>query len=168
LVAQRLGVRVPYVTLYPMGGVATMVDMPRKPGHEFLISIVGPLFNFVLMALLYLPLLYVLGHEQLFAPSLDTWEGVAASAYWANPVLGAFNLIPAFPMDGGRMLRAVLSKGMKRLTATRVAVFLGQGFAILFFLQGIRERHWMLSMVGAYVFISASQELKAVKHEPAA
>ena len=88
--------------------------------------------------------------------------------FWANPVLGFFNLIPAFPMDGGRIFRSLLARFMDYFSATRIAVVLGRFFAILFFLLGLWKGHWMLSIVGVYVFFSASRELRAASHEPAA
>lgn len=160
--AKALGIEVPTITFYPMGGVASLERTPRQPGQEALIAAVGPLFNFVLAAVLYVPLTAWIGAEALHAPNLHSWRGAVANAFWANPVLGAFNLLPAFPMDGGRILRAFLvwrSGSWRR--ATRISAFLGQLFAIGFMLLGLRWQSWMLLLVGVYVFGAASRESRA-------
>ena len=164
--ARALGIEVPYITLYPMGGVASMSRIPRKPLQEFTIALVGPLFNFALAALLYFPLYFLIGKEDLFSPSLESWPRTFANLFWANPVLGLFNLLPAFPMDGGRMLRSALACKLDYLHATRISVFLGRFFAILFFLFGVWKQHWMLVLVGIYVYFAASKEMRMAKKRP--
>jgi Zn-dependent protease len=163
--AKALGIPVPFVTLYPIGGIASMKRIPEKPIDEITVSIVGPLFNFVLAAALYFPLIYWMGKERLFAPSFADWEGVMANLFWANPVLGCFNLIPAFPMDGGRILRAALTKPLGRWKATRFSAMLGQVFAIIFVLTAVFTRNWVLIFVGAFVFASARRELEYLNYE---
>lgn len=165
VMARRLGVSVPEINLYLIGGVASMQRIPREPSREFLISIVGPFFNFVLAAVLYYPMLALMGPRDLFSPSLDTWPRTFANVFWANPVLGAFNLLPAFPMDGGRILRAALAGRLDYPKATAVAVFLGHFFAILLALLGIWRHHWMLLLVAVFVFTSASAEMAHVRYE---
>ena len=167
VVAQRYGVRVPSITLYPMGGVASLLRIPKRPGQEFWIAIAGPLFNFALAAALYYPLLSWLGAEVLFDPSLESWPKTLANLFWVNPILGAFNLIPAFPMDGGRMLRSLLALKMSYLTATRISVFLGRIFAILFFILGAWQHAWMLMLVGMYVYFAAGREWRRAVWEEA-
>lgn len=163
--ALSLGVPVPAITLYPMGGVASMGRIPKDPGQEFSIAVVGPLFNFALAALLYFPLAAALGREKLFSPSLDSWSGMLANVFWINPMLGLFNLVPAFPMDGGRLLRSLLAFRLNYLTATRISVFFGRFFAILFFLLGVWKGHGMLVLVGLYVYFAASSEWRQVLDE---
>ncbi len=163
--ARSLGIRVPVITIYPMGGVASMARIPKDPWQEFSISVVGPFFNLILAGVLYFPMLLVMGRENLFSPSLETWPRTFANIFWANPVLAVFNLIPAFPMDGGRIFRALLALRLKYLTATRISVFLGQFFAILFFLLGIWKNRWMLLLVGGYVYFAASKEMKQALQE---
>src|SRR3989338_4180711 len=110
LVAKRFGIQVREITLLPIGGVASMTRMHERPAHEFLISIAGPAFNIAVILAFYFPMKYLLGPETLFHPlSTATWPLTAAYLYWINLILAAFNLIPAFPMDGGRVLRAALS-----------------------------------------------------------
>ena len=166
--ARSLGIQVPVITLYPMGGVACMEHIPREPWRELSIAFVGPLFNFVLAALSYFPLHSLLGAD-LFSPGLETWPRTVANLFWANIVLGVFNLIPAFPMDGGRMLRSFLALKLKYLWATRIAVFFGRIFAILFLILGVLQHRWMLVLVGVYVFFAASKEMRQAvgEHERA-
>lgn len=165
LQARRFGIRVQRITLYPIGGIASMQNIPREPKKEFLISVVGPLFNFAAGAVLYFPFVWVFGKENLFSPCLDTWPQTLANAYWANMVLGAFNLIPAFPMDGGRIFRSILAMRLKHETATRISVFLGHFFATLFALFGIWTRQWMLLLIALFIFTSASDEAKRLAYE---
>lgn len=164
--ARALGVGVPVITLYPIGGIASMMRIPKDPWQEFSIAAVGPLFNFGFAAVLFFPMHAWLGKD-LFTPGLESWPRMLAYVFWTNPVLGAFNLIPAFPMDGGRMLRALLASKLKYVRATRISVYFGRIFAILFFLLGIWQSHWMLALVGAYVFVAGTNELKQVLSERA-
>ena len=165
LKAKSLGIEVPVITLYPMGGVASMMRIPREPWWEFWISVVGPLFNFVLAAVLFLPLYWILGKESFLSPGLESWPRMLANVFWINPVLGAFNLIPAFPMDGGRILRSFLAVRMDYLKATRISVYIGRIFAILFFLSGIYFKVWMLVLIAGFVYFAASKEEKQVIRE---
>ena len=163
--AKAYGIEVPVITLYPMGGVASMMRIPRESRQEFWIAIAGPLFNFALTILLFFPLYFMLGLENFLAPGLESWPRMLANAYWINPILGAFNLIPAFPMDGGRILRSALAARMDYLKATRISVFIGRIFAILFFLSGIYFKTWMLMLIASFVYLAASREEKQVACE---
>lgn len=162
LKAKEFGIEAPMITLYPMGGVASMMRIPREPRQEFWIAIVGPLFNFVLTAILIVPLYFLLGEENLLSPGLDSWPRMLANGFWMNPILGAFNLIPAFPMDGGRILRSALASRMNYLKATRISVSIGRIFAILFFLSGVYFRAWMLLLIAGFVYFSGKQEEKQI------
>jgi Zn-dependent protease len=153
--------------LYPIGGVASLQGVPREPRKEFLISIVGPLFNFALAGLLFFPLYFLMGRENLFSPSLESWPRTFANIFWINPVLGIFNLLPAFPMDGGRVLRSLLTPRTGYLRATQICVYVGHLFAILFVLLGIWHRHWMLVLIGFFIYLSASNERRQVVYEEA-
>lgn len=163
VVARRFGIQVPAITLYLVGGIASMARIPRDPKKEFLITLAGPLSNFVLAAVLYFPLRILLGAVTLRNPGLTSWQSVVAAIYWANPVLGAFNLIPAFPMDGGRLLRATLARAIGYVRATQISVLVGQIFAILFAILGIWKRHWMLAAVAGFVFMAAQNEWDRVR-----
>ncbi len=163
--AKKYGIQTPEIMLYPIGGVANMQRIPREPMKEFSISIVGPLSNFLIALVLFLPLYFILGKENLFNPSLATWPQTIANVFWINPVLGLFNLIPAFPMDGGRMLRSLLASRMSYQKATGISVTVGHIFAILFALLGIWFKHWMLLLIAVFVFRSASNEKMIVLYE---
>lgn len=160
--AKAYGIRVPEITLYPIGGVASMQRVPREPVQELVIALVGPLFNFALAGLFYFPLYHWLGPRDLFSPSLASWPRTLANVFWINPILGVFNLIPAFPMDGGRILRAVLARRMDYVRATQISANLGTLFAILFSLFGIWTRQWMLVLIGIFVYTAAANEKNQV------
>ena len=111
LMARRFGIQTRDITLYPIGGVARLERMPRAPGAELLIALAGPAVNFAIAAAL-LPLL-IRGRDELV--SLSSMLGLfLESLLSVNLILGLFNLIPAFPMDGGRVLRALLSGWLGR------------------------------------------------------
>jgi len=158
LVARKFGITVDNITLLPIGGVAAMKSSPEKPKHEFAIAIAGPLFNIVLAAVLFFPAYYLLGPENLFNPGIGNWYRVLAYAFWINPILAAFNLLPAFPMDGGRILRAFLADRMDYRKATEIAAGLGHTFAVIFGLIGIFYSRLMLVVIAVFIYMAASQE----------
>ena len=159
LVARRFGTKVREITLFPIGGVASMSSMPERPLHELLISLAGPLSNVVVIGLFFYPMRYFLGDEALFHPlSTATWPLTLAYIYWINLALAAFNMIPAFPMDGGRILRAVLATRMGWINATRIAVNLGRIFALVFAYFGITRGNWPLVIIGIFIYMAASGE----------
>jgi len=156
--AKRFGIRVDQIILLPIGGIASMRKMPEKPREEFIISFAGPLFNIGFAVVLFYPLYRLLGPQDFFHPSLETWPQTFAYAFWVNPMLAFFNLLPAFPMDGGRVLRAFLAQRMDYQRATRIAVMFGHAFAILFAYWGIRHNHLLLIVIAIFIYFSASQE----------
>ncbi len=159
-VAKNCGVNVDRIILLPIGGIASMRSMPETPIQEFAISIAGPLFNIILAVILYYPLRVLLGPEALFAPNANTWPGAIAYAYWVNPVLAAFNLLPAFPMDGGRVLRSLLARKLSYQKATRIAVEFGHVFALFFALAALLAQppNFLLLLIALFIFVAASQE----------
>lgn len=166
LAAAYFGIKVKRITLLPIGGVAAMPEMPKKPHQEFIISIAGPLSNIAIVLIFYYPLLALLGKDTLMYPFLvitgqAKYSGqfnVIAHIYWINLVLAAFNLIPAFPMDGGRMLRSLLSTRMSYKEATSIAVRLGHIFALLFAYLGIVNGHIFLIIIAVFIYMAASSE----------
>jgi len=166
LVAARFGIKVKRITLFPIGVVASMQDEPAKPYQELLISLAGPLSNLLIIIVFYYPLLAILGQDTLMYPVLVMtgrlkYEGgfnVLAHIYWINLVLAVFNMIPAFPMDGGRILRAILSYRMNRRKATAIAVRLGHIFALMFAYFGIVYGHIFLLIIAVFVYMAASSE----------
>ena len=163
LVAKRFGIVVSEITLLPIGGVASMTKMPEKPVHELLISLAGPLSNVAVILIFYFPLKYLLGPDVLlrtltFQSPTMTWPTTIAYAYWINLMLAGFNLIPAFPMDGGRVLRAILATRMGYQKATKIAVNFGHIFALIFAYFGIVHFHIMLIIIAVFIYIAASNE----------
>jgi len=166
LTARLFGVRTRDITLYPIGGVARLERMPKAPGAELLITLAGPLVNVAIAALL---LLFHAGSGDFRGPySAEsplmefTW-----SLMWVNAILAVFNMIPAFPMDGGRVLRALLTPALGRFRATQIAASLGQILAIVLpivawrFL-GFNPFHLIL---GLFIYYSATTELAQVRAE---
>lgn len=143
------------VTLMLVGGVSEVVELPKRPVWELAMAIAGPLAS-VLLA--------VIGFAAfgLFAMPPDLRFGVFYLAY-VNFALALFNLVPAFPMDGGRILRSVLSMLTNRVRATRIAAVTGQIFAGLFLLAGIYTLNWVLLLIGALVIVGARAELEMAK-----
>ena len=170
LVAQAVGVKVHDITLWPIGGVARLSAMPRRPLHEFLITAAGPAVNVVLALLLAGVAVAWIGPSRLLnifttgrglARLLDAQTGQSLVLLLAlqNILLVAFNLIPAFPMDGGRLLRSLLAGFLTFRTATRLASWIGQGLAlVLIGVSFIPPGNIFLTLVGGFVFLSAWQE----------
>ena len=161
LVAQQLGVEVRSITLLPIGGVAALRRLPENSWHEIAITVAGPLVNAVIAAGL-LPIAGWPSLTDLVTIPHDTGSLVRALA-GTNIVLVVFNLIPAFPMDGGRLLRAVLGLVCSYRRATTVAAFVGQGLAILFMVFGWRHEAWVLLLIGVFIFFGADGEDKLVR-----
>ena len=124
LTARRYGVNVPRILLLPIGGMAEFDRIPRKPSQELLITLAGPAVNFVLAAAL-LPLVWhgLFSDEEAAAYSVTN---LIAQLWFANLVMGTFNLLPVFPMDGGRILRALLALKLPYLRATYVAALIAK------------------------------------------
>lgn len=167
LVAKRFGVIVREITLFPIGGVASMTKMPEKPLHELLISIAGPLSNIAVVAVFYYPLKYMLGSDALFYPltfgtPTITWATTVAYVYWLNLMLAGFNLLPAFPMDGGRILRSILAARVGYQKATRIAVNFGHIFALVFAYFGIVKFNIILIIIAVFIYMAASNEEMSV------
>lgn len=158
LQARHFGVQVDHIILLPIGGIAGMKSIPEKPSEEFKISIAGPLFNITLALVLFLPAYFLLGTENLFHPGIETWPKTFAYAFWINPILALFNLLPAFPMDGGRVLRAFLAQRMDYVKATRIAVGFGHTFAVLFGFWGLTSFNLILVIIAFFIFMAASSE----------
>ncbi len=156
LTAKRYGIRTRDITLLPIGGVARLERMPDEPMQELLVALAGPAVNVVLACLLFVGLAAT---DSLVAPET---MGVAHGSFFerllfVNLFLVAFNMIPAFPMDGGRVLRALLATRMEYTRATSIAAALGQGIALVFGLLGIIWNP-MLIFIAFFVWIGAQQE----------
>ena len=159
LTAKRFGILTDYITLLPIGGLANMRKMPDRPSQELLVALAGPAVNFVIAAILFV---YLTSNDTM--PGLDSLHThqVSPENFWfnlfvVNVVLAVFNLIPAFPMDGGRVLRALLAYRLRAVVATRIAAKVGQILAILFVLIGIFVNVWLV-FIGLFVYLGAASE----------
>lgn len=154
LVARRFGIATRDITLYPIGGIARLERMPERPSQELLVAVAGPAVNGVLALMIYLGLWVV---DLSGGDPLSIGGSLAVQLLWINVSLALFNLVPAFPMDGGRILRAVLAFRMDRARATAVAARVGRGIAVV---MGIAGLLWspMLAVIALFVWMSAGQE----------
>lgn len=187
LTAKRYGVKTQDIILTPIGGIARLERMPEKPAQELLVAIAGPMVNVVIALLLFgLSTLIFRGDSwEMFRWFLDqqfSFSGEESGdvieetgieptgLLFYMPVLLAtnialvlFNLIPAFPMDGGRVLRALLAMRLGRVRATRVASIVGQGIAVLFVAFGLWKGAFTLALIGIFVFTTARAENNMVR-----
>jgi Zn-dependent protease len=160
LTARRFGISTRDVTLYPIGGISSLEKLPDDPKQELLVAIAGPTVNLIIAGLLWL-ILNATGQPfdlSAMAEAKDVTQiPFLWGLYYANVILPVFNLIPAFPMDGGRALRAFLSMFMNRLNATRIAALIGQLLAIAFVFLGLFFNFWLV-FIGVFIFLGASGE----------
>jgi len=164
LMARRFGIETEDITLYPIGGVARLRRMPRAPGAELLIALAGPAVNFAIVAALVS--LASLGLIELGSMSSPRDLTFVTELLLVNLVLGIFNLIPAFPMDGGRVLRALLSGFLGRAQATTIAARVGRVLALLFGLAVLRWTHNPLHLaLAAFVYFAGRTEEARVLFE---
>ena len=165
--ARKYGVQTHDILMTPIGGIARLERMPEGRGQEFWVAIAGPIVNFVIVGLIWLGFFAFEGIRlPIFTASF--WEmNNGATSYFriimmANGYLGVFNLLPAFPMDGGRMLRSLLSLKMDRQKATRIASYVGQTIALAMFGYGIMQGHPTMTLIGVVIFFAARQEFNAL------
>ncbi|CAN5909143.1 hypothetical protein BH23PLA1_BH23PLA1_20810 [soil metagenome] len=169
LMARRFGIGTEDITLYPIGGVARLQRMPRSPGAEIAIALAGPAVN-IAIALLLLPVLVLMELAGVFSVA-DLAAGGGGLAAWIanllliNLILAGFNLIPAFPMDGGRVFRALLSGWLGRGRATEVAATVGQGLAIAFGLFCLYHMLLPQLILATFIYFVAGAELTQVRAE---
>lgn len=165
--ALQFGVRVLDITLWPFGGVARIEQMPALPRSELLIALAGPAMNLAIAVALLPPvaLIWVLFGREWILTGPDVLASITPAslvAYIAitNLFIMIFNLLPAFPVDGGRMLRAALTPGLGRDRATSVAVAIGMGMAVLIIALGLHQRQPVLPVLGVFVFFAARAEAR--------
>jgi Zn-dependent protease/CBS domain-containing protein len=170
IVAQHYGIAVKDIVLLPIGGMAQMKSIPEEPAQEFFIAIAGPLVNFMLAGLMILAnLAFGLGGSLanplglLFGFGAISVASIFNYLFIANLFLGIFNLLPAFPMDGGRILRALLATRLNYVRATDIAALIGKMMAILLGAWGVFGGGIFLILIAFFVFIEADQEGKLVK-----
>jgi Zn-dependent protease len=152
---RQFGVKTHAITLLPIGGVARMDGAAAKPAHEILIALAGPAVNMALATLL-LPLVFAFSGPE----ALVTGHGLAAQLLWVNVGLALFNLIPAFPMDGGRVLRSTLTMHMGTAAASVTAATVGQVAAVGMGLVGLFANP-MLIVIALFIWSAAEQEKHA-------
>lgn len=150
VMAQSMGVKVEGITLMMLGGVSEMEKIPEKPYAEFKVSIVGPLTSFAIAGVLFAL------RASADAPNVEFF------CYWlarVNLILGIFNLLPAFPMDGGRALRSVLAARQGMASATQTAVKVGKGFAWVLGILGFLSFNFLLMLIAIFIYSAANAEL---------
>lgn len=157
------------IIILPIGGIARLDRLPDKPLNEFWVALAGPAVNLLIAitVMLFIVIFFHASPSYLFQSLLDirpinSGYGFAMNLWQANILLAVFNMIPAFPLDGGRVFRALLSMRLGRLRATRIASFVGQAFAAGIFLHGLWLGDIVEIVIAGFVFFTASSELRSV------
>lgn len=159
--ARKLGIRVPRILLLPIGGMAEFERMPRNPTQEIIIAVAGPLVNGLIITVLIPFLRFPSGWEDEVA-----WAG--ANGYFltlllANGLMALFNMIPVFPMDGGRVLRALLAYKLPYLKATFIAATVAKVLAALFIAAALWQELWMLAVLFVFIIVVGEAEYRTLK-----
>jgi len=167
LAARKYGVKTLDIIISPIGGIARLQKLPEKPSQELIIAIAGPLVNLVIAVLLFLCSLLLFTGEDIVLPDesielISTPYGFLALLFWINCVLFVFNLVPAFPMDGGRILRAFLSMKYGKVNGTKYASIVGRVLAVIFVLYGVMMSYYTLIFIGIFVYMMARAENRQV------
>jgi len=163
LTARRYGIGTRDITLLPIGGVARLERIPEDPWQELVVAVAGPAVNVVMAAAIYVGL--VLGQGLSLSPVgavLRVGGGFLEQLFWVNVTLVVFNMVPAFPMDGGRVLRALLAMRLDYVQATQIAASIGQGFALLFGLLGLFVNPFLI-FIALFVWLAGAQEAGVVQ-----
>jgi Zn-dependent protease len=163
LTARRFGIGTRHITLLPIGGVALLERMPADPREEIIVALAGPAVNVVIAAAVWL-LLQATGRPGAIFEFGLVQTNFLQSVLFANILLAIFNMIPAFPMDGGRVLRAVLSMRMDKVRATRTAASVGQTLAIGFGILGLFGNPFLI-LIAVFIWIGAGAEANAAEVE---
>lgn len=167
LTARRYGVKTRDILISPIGGLARLDHIPEVPGQELRIAIAGPLVNLILAGIFFLIILinghFLLPEEESLAILMHP-IGFIQMLLVLNLVLFAFNLIPAFPMDGGRILRAMLSYRNDRLKATYIASIVGRLLSVVFIAVGAIFQMYALFFIGLFVYVMAYREYAFLKY----
>ena len=154
-VAKRYGIKIKRIVLLPIGGISEMEEIPDDPSEELRIALAGPLSNLVIAVLFYFILILSKNYLSIV---------LAGALYYfiiVNLLLGLFNLLPAFPMDGGRILRAFLAERMSLIRATRISASIGKQFAIVMAIIGVFF-NFLLILIAVYVYLGAESEYRSV------
>ncbi len=167
LTARKFNIQTRKITLLPIGGVALLDKMPENPRQELLVALAGPAVNVVIaiLLLLIIPFKSYLGLQTEEIEQLLSTINLQNFLFYiliANIMLVVFNIIPAFPMDGGRVLRALLSFKMSRVKATNIAANLGQVLAVVFFMLGMLFNPFLV-LIALFIFVGAYAEKRMVQ-----
>ncbi|GJM31068.1 MAG: protease [Saprospiraceae bacterium] len=177
LTARRFGVDTRNILLLPIGGLAVLDRLPEKPAQEFYVAIAGPLVNIGLAAV-FAPFLLLLPNHHLkeitayllnpdgnsfFYSDISFWSFFLVGLVAINFAVALMNLFPAFPMDGGRVLRALLAIRLSRVRATYITTIIAQVSATALFFYGINFNNWLIVIISIFIFFSAFNELRAVR-----
>jgi Zn-dependent protease/predicted transcriptional regulator len=160
LLARRYGIRVRLIILLPIGGMTLMEEpgpQQSNPARDARIALAGPLVNLVIAGLSAAFFLAIMPHVKLWGLPLVHAGNLPRALVWSNLFLGLFNLLPAYPMDGGRILRAWFAERMDYVMATRRAVLIGQALAMVMILAGLVWNVWLV-LIGFFLFIGAQME----------
>jgi Zn-dependent protease len=174
LMGRHFGIGTRDITLYPIGGVARLEKLGNSPGQELAIALAGPAVNLVLAAVLAVISVLGIGVTQFagLRPTLSLAQGFTPELFLValtaiNGLLFLFNLIPAFPMDGGRVLRALLAPSLGHLRATEIAARVGLGFAVLGMAAGAWSENFMWIPLGMFVLFAGQQEVAMLRYQEA-
>ena len=175
LAARRYGVPTKDIILTPIGGIARLYRLPDHPGEELVVALAGPMVN-IALAIILGPLAWLFAHDELFqlvrlllgrpllmVPESSFLPYFLPALFLLNIMLALFNLLPAFPMDGGRVLRALLALRFHRLKATRIASRTGQAVALgLIFFASLNGQVFT-ALIGVFVFFMAAREYRQTR-----
>ena len=164
LAALKYGIQTKSITLYPIGGVAALEKIPEKPLEELWVALAGPLVNVIISSILWTwiyisPTVYSFEDIGIQINSHNLIINLAA----VNIIMVIFNLLPAFPMDGGRVFRSLLSLAIGRMKATYIAMLMGQIISVVFVIWGFMGNPFLI-FIGIFIFFGAAQEYQMVKY----
>jgi Zn-dependent protease/predicted transcriptional regulator len=163
LTARRFGVNTREITLLPIGGVAQLERIPREPRQELMVALAGPMVTVAIVIILWV-ILSAMGLPTSANVLLQGRAPFLSRLMWVNVWLVAFNIIPAFPMDGGRVLRSALAMRMPYGRATRIAAEVGKAFALIFGIIGLFSNPWLV-LIALFIWMGAAAESTMVETE---
>jgi len=163
LAARSFGIRTPMITLLPIGGLASIERIPKKPTQEIFIAVAGPLVNVVIVAVLWLTRSLGPPWQWNITPTLEEPLPLTQQLLIINIMLVLFNMLPVFPMDGGRVFRALLAFALPWAKATEIAALIGQSLAILGGILAISAGNIILLLIAIFIFFVAGAEAQSAR-----